>query len=86
MVWRRAHCFKARSTTNLALTASNWTLLGVMTEYSADQYQFTNPRRQTARSSSIKSADHNQCNHWTRDAIAFGVIWTSAFFTDSSIS
>jgi hypothetical protein len=35
--------FKVYATTNLALTAGNWTLLGVMTEGPAGQYQFTDP-------------------------------------------
>jgi hypothetical protein len=31
MVWQRAHCFKACSTTNLSLNASNWTLPDIVT-------------------------------------------------------
>lgn len=36
--------FKVYSTTNLALAAGNWTLLGSMTESPAGQYQFTDPQ------------------------------------------
>ena len=36
--------FKVYVTSNLALAAGNWTLLGMMTESSAGQYQFTDPQ------------------------------------------
>jgi len=36
--------FKVYASTNLSLTASNWTLLGVMTEGPAGQYRFTDPQ------------------------------------------